>query len=1060
MRKLGLIVGMAVVIVLALALTVPALMDWSRFKAPLVERLQAATGRTVTLSGPIGLRLLPSPAISAERLTIANPAGMGGDFARVERLRAHVALLPLLTGTLRLTSLELDQPHLNLIRPTGKPANWDFGSPPEVPPGRIAPSQRTARPEPPPAIASDEALPVNEVVINNGRITYGDGKGPAATVSDLVARVRLGGLSGPFQADGAAKLNGSLISFEASLERMLPGRAAPISLKLRLPGDDARLAMQGMVTQLSGGQTLRAHVTLAAPDPRRSLSRLGLVPSLPAGELSVESDISASAQEASATNLVASIGDARATGAITAAFGAVPQVDAKLSIAALDLDKWSPLSGARAGTATPSPTTAPAPGPAPDKAVDGFNLPQQMFVSATLSVEALSWHGQVAREARLEAVLDQGEVMLRAASIQLPGNSTLTADGALAVHDGQPLFEGQLRLRSDNLRSLLAWAGATPAGIAESRLRNLDLTAPVRVEWPRISLPDFRLTLDNSHARGTLTARMAGRPALGLSAAIDSVNVDAYRPAKDSGNAPPAAAPRGDEQPAAGETASAAADSGFDAEIALKIQSLMAAGAAVEDVTVNALLQNGQLDLRQLSGVLAGTRASAQGRIAGMPGGTARLERLNVRVDSPQPARLLRALGTEGPNLPPLKLSATISGDTAGTVFDVSELSLTIGPSSVTGQGQVDFSGTKPAIAAELTAKELALDSLLANPRTGFLLPGGPRLPPFALPPGAQAIPVAAGAVGAGASPFTREPLNLAALQAFDARIGLQADAVTAKDWRLEQAVARLVVQDGTASLDSLTGKLLGGDLTASVKLSSAPRPALSGTLNVAGADLATAPLALGGGISVTRGKLTTGARFTATGQSTQDMAASLNGDGTLAVRDGTIEGFDLPAVNQRLNNIENIGSLLGVVQAGLAGGKTPFSQLSGTFRAENGVVTSDDIKLDAEGGGANAQTRVDLPRWTTSTAVGIHLANATQAPLGVRLEGTLDNPRKIIDVNALQHYLVSRGLGRALKNKDAGALLESLTGKSADQTSGDQPREKNTGKNILKNLLKGLSGQ
>jgi uncharacterized protein involved in outer membrane biogenesis len=302
--------------------------------------------------------------------------------------------------------------------------------------------------------------------------------------------------------------------------------------------------------------------------------------------------------------------------------------------------------------------------------------------------------------------------------------------------------------------------------------------------------------------------------------------------------------------------------------------------------------------------------------------------------------------------------------------------------------------------------------------------------------------------VGAGASPFSREPLDLAALNSFDGRITLRAQTVTAGNWRLDNAATQVTVQAGTLTIERLTGRLLGGELSATAKLASLPSPALAAQYSVSGADVAALGLG-GGGMTVTQGRMDADGRLTSSGRSSQEMAARLGGDGKLVVRNGVVEGFDLPAVNRQLGNLQNLGSLLGVVQAGMAGGRTPFSQLAGTWHANNGIVTSRDLKLDAEGGGATADAEVNLPEWSTRTIIAFRLANAPQTPLVARLEGPLENPRKIVDANAIQQYLVAQGLGRA------------LGGKSQDQTqSADQPREKNTGKNILKNLLKGLGGR
>jgi hypothetical protein len=205
-------------------------------------------------------------------------------------------------------------------------------------------------------------------------------------------------------------------------------------------------------------------------------------------------------------------------------------------------------------------------------------------------------------------------------------------------------------------------------------------------------------------------------------------------------------------------------------------------------------------------------------------------------------------------------------------------------------------------------------------------------------------------------------------------------------------------------------------------------------------------------------------ARFAAAGRSSAEMASRLSGEGKLAVKNGVLAGFDLPAVNQQMSNLKNIGSLLSLVQAGLSGGTTKFSSLAATFHAENGVITTRDAKLDAEGGTATGVATIDLPRWTIQSKADIRLASGTAPPLGMRFEGPLDNPRKIVDVNELQRYMVERGLGQALKGK--GGVLGGILGQQPQQPQQGQQQpqqgqqQQPSGQQLLQNLFKGLGGK
>lgn len=988
MRNAAIVVGAVLAVVLLLAVAVPPLIDWSRYKGEIAARVQAATGRPVAVNGPIRLSLLPSPQLSAADLVLGNPEGAPGELARIGHLRLDLRLLPLLAGKARIHAIELDRPVVTLTRlPDGHP-NWRFTkAEPEATTSEGQP-RRAARTEPPPVPEADDKLPFERLLVHDGRVSYGE----TLSVTELEAEVLLGGASGPFQAKGKASLGGVAVALEGVAERITPGRASPAALSLRLPGDDAKAEFSGLVTQLSGGQSLRGHLSAKAADLARTLARLNLARPVPPGALSVEGELLLSPEEASISNLDLAVGDQRLTGAVSAALAQVPQLDVRLAAGALDLDKWTAAPVQAQPAAAPVPAqpqlaTAPAgtPTAAPVATPGGFSLPKGVFVTANLGVEALSWHGQVIRQAKFDGTLDQGELMIAAASALLPGASEFTADGTLSAEQGRPAFDGKARLASADAHALLAWAGVDAASMPADRLHSLELQAPVKLAWPNIRLDNFRLAVDGNRAQGNAVIA-AGRPlGLALAATTDGATIE-LRGRIDGKRID---------------------DGGFRLASPQGVKPLTAWGVKLPP----ALEKLGAL---AAEGSVAGTAEDLAVEFKGQSGTT----------------------------------SIVAKGKLAPKLVDLPSLTLRLGPNTLSGAVRADLAGAKPMVTADLAADSLALDSLLGTQRTGLLLPGGGMLlPPTAAPPQAPIVPAAL--VGAGDSPFSREPIDLSGLNAVDAKVTLRANTVTTKGWTLTNTVAQGTLQNGTASMERLTGKLLGGDLSLSGKLSANGAGAL--TYAIQGADLGAAKLAAGG-MSVTSGKLDSDARLSFQGRSTHDMAAHLNGDGKLLVRNGVLDGFDLPAVNRQLGDLRNIGSLLGVVQAGLAGGRTPFSQLAGTFRADNGIVTSRDLKLDAEGGGATADATVDLPGWNTRTTIAFHLANAPQAPLTARLEGPLENPRKIVDVNAIQQFMVAQGLGRAFKSKEQPP--------SGDQQQSEQPREKNTGKNILKNLLKGLGGQ
>jgi hypothetical protein len=349
-----------------------------------------------------------------------------------------------------------------------------------------------------------------------------------------------------------------------------------------------------------------------------------------------------------------------------------------------------------------------------------------------------------------------------------------------------------------------------------------------------------------------------------------------------------------------------------------------------------------------------------------------------------------------------LLAGARIEADGGAVAF--SGLRVKAGETEITGQGRLSLDG-RPKLTATLAGNAIAL--------TPFLPAGGKdkaddsrprRRTGSAAPPPPPVVPAALSSGGGG---WSRQPMDLGWLRALDADLTLEAKAVAATGWRLDQPRAHLALAGGVADLDRLTARLLGGELVAAGRLA-ANAATLSATLK--GADLAQLKPAAGP-LKLEKGRLEAEVRLAAAGTSPAALVSSLSGNGRLSATDGEVAGFDLAAMDARMRGLDNLGNLLGLVQAGLAGGTSRFSSLSGTFAADRGVVVSRDLALVAEGGGATGVATVDLPRETIRSRVAFKLATPDAPALGLRLEGPLAAPVKAVDVNDLQRWLMEKGL-------------------------------------------------
>ncbi len=95
------------------ALVGPIFVDWNQHRSAIEEQLRRATGIEMVTTGPIHVRFLPSPRLKISGLRVGD-ADPQGTRATAAVLRAEMELAPLLGGTLKLSSLELDGVDLRL----------------------------------------------------------------------------------------------------------------------------------------------------------------------------------------------------------------------------------------------------------------------------------------------------------------------------------------------------------------------------------------------------------------------------------------------------------------------------------------------------------------------------------------------------------------------------------------------------------------------------------------------------------------------------------------------------------------------------------------------------------------------------------------------------------------------------------------------------------------------------------------------------------------------------------------------------------------------------------
>ncbi len=368
--------------------------------------------------------------------------------------------------------------------------------------------------------------------------------------------------------------------------------------------------------------------------------------------------------------------------------------------------------------------------------------------------------------------------------------------------------------------------------------------------------------------------------------------------------------------------------------------------------------------------------------------------------------------------LGPFAASGKLKGD--ANLVEIGDLRLRAGPLTLTGETRLALAG-RPRLDAKLTAGEVPIDAFLSGGRQADAQPTLQQAPGrrAALWHGvpqdgpSQAVPRPLVKVSTIPERWSRQPLDLSWLAGFDAGLQLEARALTFRGTRFEAASFAVSLANGAASLDRFAGTLYGGKVAAVGKVDTSGSVQLQ--LGLAHAQMREALLGVAD-LDIADGLLDAEASLATSGGSQAEMIGRLSGSGKFAVQDGLIRGFDLKASNDRLQHPDP-ASLLTVLQSGLSGGNTRFSSLTGSVRAANGILSTDDLRLVADGGGATGTAQLNLPASIIDAQVNFQLATAGAPPLVMHLSGPLEAPRRVVDINALQGWLAQRFVAKRLKD-------------------------------------------
>ena len=442
--------GALVVLVLVAAAIAVATIDPRTLMAPVLARIQAMTGRAVTVEGPIRFHVSLTPSISLDNVAVANaPWGKAKQMLTAGSIEARFALLPLIHRRFDIVEVVLSHPTIALETDASGRGNWEFG-PAATASGAVAGSAA--------ASGAATAISVSNVVIDDGEVSYRDGAtGKVTAIGIDHLTLHSANADAPVAVDFRGKvgdvpvaLNGDLGPVSAWLGARWPYAVAldgsvggtPTHIKSKLTRSGAATTFDDLDV---GWSSLAANGKVVATDLGHGVTRVSLEPLRSFG------------------------GTLTGSVELTSASGAAPRLALALSAQELDLAAIARAAGAadsiRSGRLrVTAELTSRGSGPAEwEKNVSGNVL---AVAGPTTLVGAAGGSGSTL--SRVAGFLDptlasRGTTVLRCAVVRLP------------IADGVAQIDRSIGAETSTL-------GVLARGRIDFRNRTLDLSVQPRLQ--------------------------------------------------------------------------------------------------------------------------------------------------------------------------------------------------------------------------------------------------------------------------------------------------------------------------------------------------------------------------------------------------------------------------------------------------------------------------------------------------------------------------------------------------------------------------------------------------
>lgn len=962
-------------LVVAVVIIAPSFIDWSSYRAQVQQLAEDNTGYKLTIDGDLSFSVLPLPHLYVSDVVLVNPGfEQEKPVASLDRLDVYVDPLPLLSGEIRVQSVEMIRPDIYIARRDSR-FSWQNDHIDNALSGKAAPESAQA-----------PAFSIDNLYIEDGRLTFQPEEGGKINVRDANLSVSAVSLSGPFEVEGRLTAQNQPVEMDIRIGSISENaQSVTAEGQLSLADRGIGIRYDGVIEtgESPGGQ---GRVSVNLQNPGTLLRQAGMDINGQTDPWSVEGLVTFNAARADVRDLRAVTHVNTFNGTLALAYD---PLFVELDLATQDVIDPQSYGLDLSANGSSDPVFDPENiRPAMFMLWPAtLNLPTVVNGEARISAGGLIFKDAVFRDPKLGLRKDQSEFQLNASVASLPG-------GGAARILSTAIYGAQSRAGEPES----GWVFSDPEG-------RTDLSFSVSNIGETARALDIDLPIDSDTVALTASLAMAASPTK-IEVEPSTLQLGDIR----LNYAGSLSRQRDSDLPALEAT--------FWADQAA-VADLMALGGRQGNLTLSPQLQKADIRGRFTGSIgerldaninieAGGASLIAEGRVDPFDGFGLSDTALQIKHD--RTADILKLAGMQAPAFTsfqePLDIYAkvTTSGD---GVMDLAGITGNLAGTSVTGALNVSAADNPLTVQGALEFGDVSLVSVARTANTG------------------------------GAPEWPATPVDLSALADLSANVDLKANTLNYEGWAFARPSFGLAVDNGALRINDFTGGLYGGEAELALTLEAAGNTggtlALQGTMSNVSLEEVIRDLA-GAYILRGEGNATLKADINTAGTSVRDWIGALQGRGEISGQDIILSGFDLTQFAEALSSETKPGDTVkGLWRSAGRGGSTAFETLDGEFSIDTGIVNLQDISLDGEQAQIVTNGQADLPRWTLDTAHTVTLKQRQDVPeFTINIEGPIDNPGQTIGGGVLQDYLqrkVQRKVQEVIQDKVGGQLGEVLGG-------------------------------